>query len=118
MASEKVVNYSATETETLVSGYTAGETVEALAEKLGKSVRSVVAKLSREGVYKSKAKAKADKAMTKAELVADVATNLGMSAKVLESLEKGTKEALEALSATVAALKAEAFREDNEDGSI
>jgi hypothetical protein len=44
--------------------------------------------------------------MTKAELVAAVAADLGVSAKALESLEKGTKEALEALRANVATLKA------------
>lgn len=111
MASEKVVNYSATETSTLVEGYKAGETVESLAAKLGKSVKSVVAKLSREGVYKSKAKEKAEKSMTKADLVAKVAEDLGVSAKVLESLEKATKDALESLVANVATLKAEAEME-------
>ena len=37
----------------MVADYVAGVTVETIAENLGKTVRSVVAKLSREGVYKA-----------------------------------------------------------------
>ncbi len=50
-------NYTPEQTTQLVAGYQAGETVEQLAEALGKTVRSVVAKLSREGVYVAKTKA-------------------------------------------------------------
>lgn len=96
MASEKTVTYTAEQTSALVEGYKAGQTVEALAEAVGKSVRSVVAKLSREGVYKAKTKAKAEGArVTKAQMVAMIATALGTSEEVVESLEKATHEALE-----------------------
>lgn len=50
-----VVNYTPEQTAALVESYTNAptrETVEIIALELGKSVRSVVAKLSREGVYK------------------------------------------------------------------
>lgn len=96
MASEKTVTYTAEQTATLVEGYTAGQTVESLAEAVGKSVRSVVAKLSREGVYKAKTKAKAEGTrVTKAQMVAMIAVALGTSEEAVESLEKATHEALE-----------------------
>lgn len=96
--SAKVENYTAEMTAKLVEGYNAGTAVEVLAQEVGKSVRSVVAKLSREGVYKAKAKAKADgKAETKATLIAKIAEIHGVSAEKLASLEKATKEALELL---------------------
>lgn len=50
----KAVNYTNEQTAQLVEKYNAGEGVELLAEFFGKSTRSIVAKLSREGVYKAK----------------------------------------------------------------
>ncbi len=93
----KVQNYTQEQTEQIVAGYQAGESVEALAVAVGKSVRSVVAKLSREGVYTAKAKTAAEKRGTKADLVAKIAEKYGVEAEVLASLEKATKEALEVL---------------------
>jgi hypothetical protein len=78
MTKEAHVNYSAELTADLVKRYVAGEAVEALATATGKSVRSIVAKLSREGVYKSKAKAKGEVRVTKDELVAKIAEHLGV----------------------------------------
>ena len=96
----KVENYTAEVTAKMVEAYKAGETVEAIAVAVGKSVRSVVAKLSREGVYKAKAKAEGKgKGVTKADLVAKIAEKFGVEATKLESLEKATKEALEVLAA-------------------
>ena len=95
MTASKTVTYTAKQTATLVEGYKAGESVEVLATAVGKSVRSVIAKLSREGVYKAKAKAKGAATVTKAELVEAIAAKVGVSAEVVESLEKATKEALE-----------------------
>jgi hypothetical protein len=103
MASEKTVTYTAEQTSALVSGYKAGETVEALASTLGKSVRSVVAKLSREGVYKAKSKAKGVERVTKAMLVASIAASTGATEESLESLEKATHEALELVAKALAA---------------
>lgn len=110
MTVAKVENYSAEMTAKLVAEYEANasmETVEALAKALGKSVKSVIAKLVREGVYKSKAGTAKTARVTKANLVAKVAKDLGLSAKTLESLEKGTHEALEALDMAVTMLVAE-----------
>lgn len=108
----KIVNYTAEVTAEVVERYTAGEAVESIAVAVGKSVRSVVAKLSREGVYKAKAeKAKAEKAVTKANLIEAIAKEVGVASEKLESLEKATKEALAivagALGAEVKASEAE-----------
>jgi hypothetical protein len=53
---ETKINYTPEQTLEIVQAYQAGATVEQLAERVGKSVRSVVAKLSREGVYVAKTK--------------------------------------------------------------
>ena len=90
-------NYTEAQTLELVTRYQAGETVEALAETLGKSVRSVVAKLSREGVYVAKTKSKGTARVTKAALTQMLETKLGMEPGSLDSLQKASHEALEAL---------------------
>ena len=54
MSKVVAVNYSAEQTARVIVGYTDGVTVESLAAEMGKSVRSIIAKLSREGVYKKK----------------------------------------------------------------
>lgn len=98
MASEKTVNYTAEQEQFLAEGYTSGESVEALAEKVGKTVRSVVAKLSRMGLYKAKSReAKTSTAMTKAKLVLELEARVGLEAGVLATFEKADKAALEAL---------------------
>lgn len=96
---EKIANYSAEQVEAIVAGYKAGEAVEVLAVKVGKSVRSVVAKLSREGVYVAKAKAAGAGKVTKADLIEKIAAKFGVESEKLDSLEKATKEALEILAA-------------------
>lgn len=89
-------NYTEAQTLQLVTEYKAGVTVEALAEKLGKSVRSVVAKLAREGVYQAKTKA-SNTRVTKASLTQMLEAKLQMPAGSLDSLQKASHEALEAL---------------------
>jgi len=54
MATTKNVNYTAEQTAKAIQQYQLGATVETIATLLGKSTRSIVAKLSREGVYKAK----------------------------------------------------------------
>lgn len=97
MATAKTVNYTPEMTTTVVEGYKAGETVEALAEKVGRTVRSVIAKLSKEGVYASAEKAAGKRAMLKSEMVAAIAAEIGASEEALESLEKATGPALMAV---------------------
>lgn len=101
MASEKTVNYTAEQEADLAARYQAGETVEALAEAFGKGVRSVIAKLSRLGVYKAKAKAHSER-VTKADLVAQAANLAGVELATFASFEKADKGALEALVASLA----------------
>ena len=98
------VNYTEAQVTEIVAAYTEAPTqatVEALATKLGKSVKSIVAKLSREGVYKAKASTKASARVTKADLVAKIAAELQVEAAVLETLTKASHEALEVLASKV-----------------
>jgi len=46
----KTVNYTAEQTAKMVADYESGVSVDMIAQELGKTVRSVVAKLSREKV--------------------------------------------------------------------
>ena len=94
------VNYTAEQTAQLVNSYRAGETVESIAAALGKSVKSVVAKLVREGEYKSKAKQSTRK-ITKAEQVAYIEELLDVPAGSLESLQNGSQAALNTLTAAI-----------------
>ncbi len=99
MASE--VKYTAEQVEALVAGVAEGKTVEVMATELGKSVRSVVAKLSQMKLYKAKETAKAEVRVTKAQLVLAVEAKLGLEAGTLASFEKAEKAALEALASAV-----------------
>lgn len=99
MSNEKQVNYTVEQTAELVEAYNTqptAETVAAFAEKFGKSVKSVVAKLSREGVYKRKeyVTKKGEKPVSKEELVAEIAGMLNVSAEALVGLEKANKSTL------------------------
>lgn len=98
----KTATYTPEQTTQLVAGYQAGETVEALAAALGKSVRSVVAKLSREGVYQAKAKTKSGASrVTKAALTSYLEDMFQLERGALETLQKGSHDALERLAAAV-----------------
>jgi hypothetical protein len=90
-------NYTPEQTTQLVEGYKSGKTVEQLAETLGKTVRSVVAKLSREGVYVAKTKTTGVARVKKSELVDKLATACGVAPEVFESLEKANHDVLEHL---------------------
>lgn len=96
MTTEKIVSYTAEQTAKAVADYTAGVTVEVIATELGKSVKSVIAKLSREKVYVPKATAKTSR-VTKAMLISAIAVKFGVEAEALESLDKASKETLEIL---------------------
>ena len=94
-------NYTPEQTTQMVASYQAGETVEALAASMGKTVRSVVAKLSREGVYVAKTRATGVARVKKSELVDRLATACGVAPEVFESLEKANHDVLEALVAKI-----------------
>ena len=92
-----VQNYTPEQTAEVVARYQAGEAVELLATSMGKTVRSVVAKLSREGVYVAKTRATGQARVKKAELVDQLAAACGVAPEVFESLEKANHDVLEAL---------------------
>ena len=100
MADQKT-NYTVEQTQEIVQLYQEGATVEQIAEQFARSARSIIAKLSREGVYKPKQKAAGSKRVTKAQLLREVEQKLGLEPGVLSSLEKGSHEALEVLQAAV-----------------
>ena len=75
------------------------ETVDMLSEKFGKSVKSIIGKLSREGVYRREVYTtkSGDKPITKLELVAEIAAGLEIEDWKLTGLEKAPKLALKAI---------------------
>jgi len=93
---EKVMataNYTQQQTEQMVSKYTANptrETVDALAQELGKNTRSVIAKLSREGVYVAQPRATktGEPIVRKAELVAQIEAHFGIEMPTLVKASK------------------------------
>jgi hypothetical protein len=96
---EKIVNYTEDQTTMMVSEYTANPsraTVEALAITFGKSVRSIVAKLSREGVYvKAERTTKTGEPIQKKDATADaIGAVLQLTEAETESLTKANKTAL------------------------
>lgn len=96
MAAEKTVNYTAEQTADLVSRYNAGEAVESLALAFGKTTRSIVAKLSREGAYKKAERvSKTGEAIVKKDALSDKLAELaGLTEAEADSLTKANKTAL------------------------
>lgn len=102
MATTKTVktpNYTEEQTAKMVADYKAGVTVESIAETLGKSVRSVVAKLSREKVYQAKVYvSKTGEPVAKKDDTADaIGAVLKLSENDTSSLAKANKVALRAI---------------------
>lgn len=95
----KAVNYTPEQTAQIVNAYKNGETVESIAEALGKSVRSIVAKLSREGVYQKKVyKTKTGEAVVKKDAHAEaIGAILKLAENDVDSLTKANKSALRAI---------------------
>jgi hypothetical protein len=96
---EKAVNYSPEQTAQVIADYAAGVTVESIALAMGKSVRSIVAKLSREGVYQKKQyKTKTGEPVIKKDAHADaIGAILRLPENDVESLTKANKSALKAI---------------------
>ena len=92
----KTVNYTPEQTAQMIADYQAGTSVETLAETLGKTVRSGVAKLSREKVYQAKAyKTKSGETPIKKDVHADfIGEALCLTEADTESLTKANKVAL------------------------
>jgi hypothetical protein len=97
MAAEKRVNYTAEQTAAMIERYQAGESVEAIAESIGKAVRSVRSKLVREGVYvaaEKPTKAKREEGPTKKELIRELEA---IAPFPVDGLMNATKEAIQAV---------------------
>ena len=96
-------NYTDELVAQMTEAYTANptrETVDALAKQLGKSVRSIIAKLSREGVYVAQPKVTktGEPVVRKAELVSVVEAHFGIA---LPTLVKASKADLQRLVDTI-----------------
>jgi len=82
----------ATMTEQYVANPTR-DTVDALARQFGKTTRSIIAKLSREGVYVAQPRTTktGEPIVSKNEIVNDIASLLQVEVDDIASLEKATK---------------------------
>lgn len=94
MASAK--NYTDEMVSTMTEQYQANptrETVDALAREFGKTTRSIIAKLSREGVYVAQPRTTktGEPIVSKNEIVNDIASLLQVEVDDIASLEKATK---------------------------
>ena len=96
------VNYTREQVDLMKEQYTKNpsrETVENLAETLDKSIKSIIGKLSREGVYRKtvyKTKTGEDPE-TKKEIVESIADTLDIDYEPVAGLEKSPKAALKLL---------------------
>ena len=112
------VNYTPEMVDTMKQEYIANptrETVEKLANELDKSIKSVIGKLSREGVYqKTEYLTKAgEKPVTKQEIVETIAGILAVEYQALAGLEKSPKSSLKLLEETlIITIKPEMYNEN------
>lgn len=106
------VNYTEQQVQHMIEEYKNNptrETVENLAEELNKSIKSIIGKLSREGVYQKtiyKTKTGEDP-VTKKELVEELSDLVGIKYDMIAGLEKSPKIDLKRL--------VEILREEEED---
>jgi ribosomal protein L22 len=112
-------NYTEAQVTEMVARYTEKpdrETVENLAKELNKSIKSVIGKLSREGVYqKTEYLTKSgEKPVTKLELVSALGDVLDIPDQWLEGLEKAPKPVLKRIVDMLE--EAQANYENNEEG--
>jgi hypothetical protein len=93
----KTVNYTAEQTASMIADYQAGVTVDSIAAAMGKSVRSVIAKLSREKVYVTKERTTktGEKVVKKDILVDTMQLMFGLTDAEADSLTKANKTALQ-----------------------
>lgn len=103
------MNYTPELTEYIKNEYTNNpcrETVDRLSQEIGKSVKSVIGKLSREGVYRREIyKTKTgDDPVTKAEIVETIAESLSIETENLVGLEKAPKQVLKVVARALKSL--------------
>jgi hypothetical protein len=104
------VNYTEDQTKYIIEAYREKpnrETVESLAIELGKSIKSIIGKLSREGVYRREIyKTKSgDLPVTKVEIVSNIADSLGIEVDSLFGLEKTPKATLKILEEAIGGIE-------------
>jgi len=109
------MNYSEEQTVQMVEAYQASPgrvTVEKLANDMDKSVKSIIGKLSREGVYRREIyKTKTgDIPITKSEIVSTIAETLGLEVESLTGLDKAPKSTLKNLEVSMIACTQEAAK--------
>jgi predicted transcriptional regulator len=94
--SEKAVNYTPEQIKAMREQYAQGVSVEDIAASLNKTVRSIVAKLSHEGVYKPKEYVgkTGEKPVSKEMLADEIAKLVGLNEQDASSLAKANKQAL------------------------
>lgn len=91
--------YNEKETEKMVNEYLENptrNTVSKLAKELNKTEKSIIGKLSREGVYRRSnyTTKTGEKPITKLELVSHISEKLELPMEILEGLEKSPKSVL------------------------
>ena len=96
------VNYTEEQVDYMKTIYIAfpeRETVERLAQEFDKSVKSIIGKLSREGVYKKTeyTTKTGEKPITKLQIVENLAEKLDIPNEALAGLEKAPKTVLRRL---------------------
>ena len=99
--------YTTEMTEAIVNEYIENpspETVENLAIQYNRSKKSIIGKLSREGVYRREVYVSktGEAPITKVEIVSNIAESLGLENSTLAGLEKSPKTALRNLEKAVA----------------
>ena len=87
------VNYTEEQVAVMIEKYSNNptrETVEFLAQEMDKSIKSIIGKLSREGVYKKTeyVTKTGEKPITKVEIVENLEEKLGLPNQTLAVLEK------------------------------
>ena len=92
-------NYTEEMVSEMTTAYTENptrDTVDALAQQFGKTTRSIIAKLSREGVYQAQPRTtkSGEPVVAKAELVAQISEHFGIE---LPTLAKAGKQDLQRL---------------------
>ena len=110
----KNVNYTPEVTQAIVTTYTETpymETVRELADVHGKTVKSIIGKLSREGVYQKATYTTktGSKPITKAEIVAQIVDKLDLDVDAVAGLEKAPKSALVVIRDAVAVVREKAM---------
>lgn len=96
------MNYTPEQTEYIVSEYMISPsrvTVNRLSEELNKTVKSIIGKLSREGVYRREVYTTklGERPVTKLEIVENIAEALEMDGEELKGLDKTPKLVLRKL---------------------